>query len=164
MACATMQNLCTMMAGGMLSCGMMMNGMMVNCCNMTMGMTRCEMTEKGCTFTCTSGDKACCEHDPGLLRLHGRHDEGGLHLLRHDERHVLLLRLLLKSARSANDDGPGACPGPFRVSPFRDAIQSWLLSSECSPHSVLAWPAQRPARSSCPWATALVQGQQPMEG
>ncbi len=43
--------------------------------------------------------------------------------------------------------------------------QSWLLSRECSPHSVFAWPAQRPARSSAsPGATARVQGQQPIEG
>ena len=44
------------------------------------------------------------------------------------------------------------------------STQSWLLSSECRPHSVLAWPAQRPARSSWPASTARVQGQQPIEG
>src|SRR5947209_8410293 len=42
--------------------------------------------------------------------------------------------------------------------------QSWLLSREWSPHSVLAWPAHRPARSSCPASTGRVQGQQPIEG
>jgi len=49
---------------------------------------------------------------------------------------------------------------------FPDSLsdQSWLLSSEWRPHSVLAWPAHRPARSSSPWATGRVQGQQPIEG
>jgi hypothetical protein len=42
-------------------------------------------------------------------------------------------------------------------------LQSWLLSSECRPHSVLACPAQRPARSSSPEATARVHGQHPIE-
>jgi hypothetical protein len=63
-----LQNLCTMMAGGMFSCCMMMNGMTACCCNMTMGMCKCEATEMGVTMTCTSGDKecaamiqACCE-------------------------------------------------------------------------------------------------------
>ena len=35
-------------------------------------------------------------------------------------------------------------------------------SSVCSPHSVLAKPLQRPARSSSPNITARVHGQQPM--
>src|SRR5260370_21441506 len=56
MACSMMQNLCTMLAGGMCSCCCMMNGMMVCCCNLTMGMCKCDMTEKGCVITCTSGD------------------------------------------------------------------------------------------------------------
>ena len=60
-ACAMMQNLCQMMAGGMVSCCCMMNGMMVCCCNLTMGMCKCEMTKDGCTITCSSGDKMCCE-------------------------------------------------------------------------------------------------------
>ena len=55
-ACSMMQNLCTMLAGGMVSCCCMMNGMMVACCNLTMGMCKCEMTKDGCTMTCTSGD------------------------------------------------------------------------------------------------------------
>jgi hypothetical protein len=56
MACTTVQSLCSMLAGGMCGCCMMMNGMMVCGCNMMMAMCRCEMTEKGCTMTCTSGD------------------------------------------------------------------------------------------------------------
>src|SRR3954470_24822492 len=44
------------------------------------------------------------------------------------------------------------------------AAHSWLLSSEWRPHSVLAWPAHRPARSSSPTPTGLVHGQQPIEG
>ena len=55
-----LQNLCTMMAGGMCSCCCMMNGMMVCCCNLMMGMCKCETTEMGVCITCTSGDKACC--------------------------------------------------------------------------------------------------------
>src|SRR5438105_9777079 len=37
-ACTMMQNLCQMLAGGMCSVCCMMNGMVVCCCNMTMGM------------------------------------------------------------------------------------------------------------------------------
>src|SRR5258708_570939 len=61
MACSMMQNLCTMLAGGMCSMCCLMNGMMVCNCNMMMGMCKCEMTEKGMVMTCTSGDKACCD-------------------------------------------------------------------------------------------------------
>jgi hypothetical protein len=60
-ACSMMQNLCTMLAGGMCSCTMMMNGMTVCTCNFTMGMCKCEMTEHGVCITCTSGDTHCCE-------------------------------------------------------------------------------------------------------
>jgi hypothetical protein len=60
-ACGMMQNLCTMLAGGMCSCVMTWNGMMVCCCNMTMGMCKCDMTSDGCVMTCTSGDPKCCE-------------------------------------------------------------------------------------------------------
>jgi hypothetical protein len=59
-ACATLQNMCRMMAGGMLSCCCMMNGMTVCQCNLFCGMCQCEYTKDGCTFTCTSGDKSCC--------------------------------------------------------------------------------------------------------
>jgi hypothetical protein len=60
-ACAMMQNLCSMLAGGMCSVCCLMNGMVVCCCNMTMGMCKCEPTKDGCVMTCTSGDKACCD-------------------------------------------------------------------------------------------------------
>lgn len=67
-ACAMMQNLCTMMSGGMMSCCMMMNGMCMMTCNMSMGMCKCEMTKDGMMMTWTSGDamvcdmiKACCD-------------------------------------------------------------------------------------------------------
>lgn len=59
MASSTMQNLCTMLTGGMVSCCTMMNGMMTSCCNLMMGMSKCETTDDGCCFTCTSGDKDC---------------------------------------------------------------------------------------------------------
>ena len=61
MACSMVQNLCTMLAGGMCSCCVMMNGMTVCCCNYTMGMCKVEMTETGVCVTCTSGDAKCCE-------------------------------------------------------------------------------------------------------
>jgi hypothetical protein len=60
-ACTMMQNLCTMLAGGMCSCSMMMNGMVMMTCNLTMGMCKCEMTADGMTMMCTSGDKMCCD-------------------------------------------------------------------------------------------------------
>ena len=60
-ACSMLQNLCTMLGGGMHSCGVTLNGMPVCTCNLTMGMCRCEMTDKGVTFHCTSGDAKCCE-------------------------------------------------------------------------------------------------------
>jgi hypothetical protein len=60
-ACTMMQNLCTMMTGGMVSCCMMLNGMAVCTCNLTMGICKCDMTPTGMTITCTSGDKACCD-------------------------------------------------------------------------------------------------------
>jgi hypothetical protein len=61
MACSMVQNLCTMLAGGMCSCCCMMNGM--TCCyvNFTCGMCRFEMTDSGFCMTCTSGDQRCCE-------------------------------------------------------------------------------------------------------
>jgi hypothetical protein len=61
MACSMMQNLCTMMTGGLCSCCTMYNGMCVCTCNLTMGMCRCETTESGVVLTCTSGDAQCCE-------------------------------------------------------------------------------------------------------
>src|SRR5690348_3422966 len=61
MACSMVQNLCTMLVGGMCSCCVMLNGMTVCCYNMTMGMCKYEMTEDGVCVTCTSGDSKCCE-------------------------------------------------------------------------------------------------------
>jgi len=61
MACSMMQNLCQMLAGGMCGCCVMLNGMTVCTCNFTMGLCKCEMTENGVSFTCTSGDSKCCE-------------------------------------------------------------------------------------------------------
>lgn len=61
MATSMVQNLCTMLAGGMYSCCMMMNGMVVCGCNFTMGMCKCEMTKDGVSVTYTSGDGKCSE-------------------------------------------------------------------------------------------------------
>ncbi len=61
MACSMVQNLCTMLAGGMCNCCVMCNGMTVCHYNFTMGLCKCEMTEDGVCVTCTSGDAKCCE-------------------------------------------------------------------------------------------------------
>jgi hypothetical protein len=61
MACSMVQNLCTMLAGGMCSCCVMLNGMTVCCYNYTMGMCKVDMTETGVCVTCTSGDTKCGE-------------------------------------------------------------------------------------------------------
>lgn len=60
-AAGMVQNLCTMLAGGMVGCCVTMNGMTVCTCNFAMAMCKCEMTESGVCFTCTSGDAACCQ-------------------------------------------------------------------------------------------------------
>jgi hypothetical protein len=56
-----MQNLCTALMGGMCSCTCTLNGVMVCCCNFTMGLCKCELTSDGCSVTCTSGDQKCGE-------------------------------------------------------------------------------------------------------
>ena len=58
-SCAMMQNLCMMMQGGMMSCCMVLNGMVCCGCNMTMGKCEVKMTKDGCVMSCTSGDKDC---------------------------------------------------------------------------------------------------------
>ena len=59
-------------------------------------------------------------HDPGVLRLHVRHDEGRLHLLRDDEQHAGLLRLLndrpdTHRPQRSTRPGPATSPSPGRV-------------------------------------------------
>jgi hypothetical protein len=61
MATSMVQDLCTMLQGGLCSCCLTLNGMMVCCCNLTMGRCMCDLTDKGCCVTCTSGDAKCCE-------------------------------------------------------------------------------------------------------
>jgi hypothetical protein len=61
MAGSMLQNLCTMLQGGLCSCCVMLNGLTVCYCNLTMGLCKCEMTEHGVTITCTSGDSKCGE-------------------------------------------------------------------------------------------------------
>ena len=107
---AMLQNLCTMMAGGMLSCCCMMNGMMVCCYNMTMAQCKCEPTEDGVCITCTSGDPACCAMIEACCASMTRHDEGRLHLLHDDEQHAGLLRLL--STATNDRRRPRASSGP----------------------------------------------------
>jgi hypothetical protein len=61
MACSMVQNLCSMLAGGTCTCCVMLNGMTVCTCSLTMGFCKCEMTESGVCVTCTSGDSKCGE-------------------------------------------------------------------------------------------------------
>lgn len=76
-ACAMMQNLCQVLAGGMTSMACMLNGMMVCCCNLTMGICKCEMTKDGCCVTCTSGDTKCCEMIQGCCECLAAMLKGG---------------------------------------------------------------------------------------
>jgi len=59
MATKMMQHAVAMMGSGMMSCAMMMNGMMAMRCNMIMGLCKCEMTADGMMVTYTSGDAQC---------------------------------------------------------------------------------------------------------
>lgn len=61
MSCATLQNLCKMLADGMCSCCCTWNGMTVCQCNLCCGNCKCEMTADGVCISCCSGDQACCE-------------------------------------------------------------------------------------------------------
>ncbi len=58
-ACATLQNLCRMLADGTCSCCCTANGIAICQCNLTCGMCHTEMTKDGVCITCTSGDKKC---------------------------------------------------------------------------------------------------------
>ena len=49
------------LAGGMFSLCCTMNGMMMCQCNLCLCKCDCTMTKDGVCFTCTSGDKACCD-------------------------------------------------------------------------------------------------------
>jgi hypothetical protein len=75
MARQMMQNLCQALQGGMCSCSVMMNGMMICTCNLMMGMCMTEMTADGIKMTCTSGDakcakmiQACCDSLTAMLQ------------------------------------------------------------------------------------------------
>ncbi len=61
LACSMVQNLCQMLAGGLCSCCVMQNGMTVATFNFTQGLCKCEPTETGFCFTCTTGDQQCCQ-------------------------------------------------------------------------------------------------------
>lgn len=61
MSTAMLQSMCKMMAGGMCSCCCMMNGMVMCQCNLCMCKCECTNTKQGVCFSCTSGDKACCD-------------------------------------------------------------------------------------------------------
>jgi hypothetical protein len=56
LARSTVQNLCTMLAGGMCSVSVFQNGMTVTCFNFTQGQCKFEPTDHGFCFSCVSGD------------------------------------------------------------------------------------------------------------
>jgi hypothetical protein len=58
-AATMLQNLCTMLSGGMLSCCCVFNGVPVCTYNFTYCLCKCEPTDSGVCFTCTSGDAQC---------------------------------------------------------------------------------------------------------
>ena len=60
-ATATFQNLCRMLSDGLCSCCCTWNGIQICQCNLACGLCKCEYTKDGCTISCTSGDKKCCE-------------------------------------------------------------------------------------------------------
>ena len=59
MASSMVQNLCTMLSGGLCSSCVLFNGMTVACYNFTLGLCRWETTDTGVCFTYTSGDQHC---------------------------------------------------------------------------------------------------------
>ena len=61
LACSMVQNLCTLLAGGLCSCCCTLNGITYCICNFTMGVCRLEMTDRGFRLICTSGDQSCSE-------------------------------------------------------------------------------------------------------
>jgi hypothetical protein len=61
LAISMVQQLCTMLAGGLCSCSSTCNGMTVFTCNFTMGLCRYEATDSGAMVTCTSGDQQCAQ-------------------------------------------------------------------------------------------------------
>ncbi len=65
-ACGMMQNLCTMLAGGLCSCSVLQNGMTVCQFNFTMGLCQCDTTDQGIRLTCTSGDPKSVEMIQGF--------------------------------------------------------------------------------------------------
>lgn len=54
------QNLCTMLQGGMVGCCVTMNGQTVCTCNFCCCNCTWEKTTNGVCFTCISGDANCC--------------------------------------------------------------------------------------------------------
>ncbi|MBY0526507.1 MAG: hypothetical protein K2R98_24140 [Gemmataceae bacterium] len=60
-ACSMVQNLCSMLAGGMCSCCVMYNGVTMCYYNFSQGLCKFDCTEQGVCFTCTSGDQQCCQ-------------------------------------------------------------------------------------------------------
>ena len=97
MACSMMQNLCTMLAGGM--CSLLHDderhdGLLLQPDD---GHVQVRDDRQGLRHHLHQRRQEVLRDDPGLLRLPDTHDQGRLHLLRDDEQHPRLLRLLLSS-------------------------------------------------------------------
>jgi hypothetical protein len=60
-ACGALQNLCRMLCEGCCSCCCCKNGVCVCQCSFAFAHCKCENTKDGCTISCTSGDKECCD-------------------------------------------------------------------------------------------------------
>jgi hypothetical protein len=61
MATSMVQNLCTMLAGGLCSFCCYWNGQTVCYCNFNVGVCKTEFTDTGCCWTYTSGDAQCAK-------------------------------------------------------------------------------------------------------
>ena len=93
MARSMLQNLCTALMGGMCSYTCTLNGMTVCCCNLTMGMCKCEVTDTRLLRDLHLRRQQVLRDDPVVLRLPRAHVQRRLHLLPDDEQHPRLLRL-----------------------------------------------------------------------
>ena len=120
-SCATLQNLCKMLADGMCSCCCTLNGICVCQCNLACGICTCECTKDGVCITCKSGDKACCEMIQACCDCLSKCLECGLLLLRVVPQHAGLLRLLLGALPLSRETAW------FLTSPARPTSRGFIL-------------------------------------
>ncbi|CAB4731273.1 unannotated protein [freshwater metagenome] len=98
------------------------------------------------------------EREPsGCERQHGEVQQHGRILATAEQQHRVHAL-----GGHLTDNGDGLVGECIKVSGL--GVRGGRVAHTCSPHSVLALPAQRPARLSSPGATGRVHGQQPMLG